>query len=78
MSQLAATVITAGLIAACTSPAPATPTPAPVRAADLRERVNGGVERDQPRADVAARFEVSAPTIERWLSRQHERGSANA
>jgi transposase len=41
---------------------------------DLRERVIGAVERGQPRAEVAARFEVSVPTIERWLRLKRETG----
>src|SRR5215210_3049728 len=41
---------------------------------DLRGRVIGAVERGQPRADVAARFEVSVPTIERWLRLKRETG----
>jgi transposase len=41
---------------------------------DLRERVIGAVGRGQPRADVAAWFEVSVPTIERWLRLKRETG----
>ena len=42
---------------------------------DLRERVIGAVERGERREEVAARFEVSVPTIERWLRLQRETGS---
>ena len=41
---------------------------------DLRERVIGAVERGEWREDVAARFEVSVPTIERWLRLKRETG----
>jgi len=41
---------------------------------DLRERVISAVERGQPRTDVAPRFEVSVPTIERWLRLKRETG----
>jgi transposase len=41
---------------------------------DLRERVISAVERGQPRTDVASRFEVSVPTIERWLRLKRETG----
>ena len=41
---------------------------------DLRERVVGAVERGERRADVAARFDVSVPTIERWVRLKRETG----
>ena len=41
---------------------------------DLRERVVGAVERGERREDVASRFEVSVPTIERWLRLKRETG----
>ncbi len=41
---------------------------------DLRVRVIGAVERGDRRADVAARFEVSVPTIERWVRLKRETG----
>ena len=41
---------------------------------DLRERVVGAVGRGEPRAAVAVRFEVSLPTIERWLRLKRETG----
>src|SRR5215210_4072928 len=41
---------------------------------DLRERVIGAVERGERRADVAARFAVSVPTIERWVRLKRETG----
>ena len=41
---------------------------------DLRERVMGAVERGERREDVAARFEVSVPTIERWVRLKRETG----
>jgi transposase len=41
---------------------------------DLRERVIGAVETDRPREEVAARFEVSVLTIERWVRLQRETG----
>jgi len=41
---------------------------------DLRERVIGAVERGERREDVAARFEVSVPTIERWVRLKRETG----
>ena len=34
---------------------------------DLRERVMRAVEAGQPREEVAVRFEVAVPTIERWV-----------
>jgi transposase len=41
---------------------------------DLRERVIRAVEADRPREEVAARFEVSVPTIERWVRLKRETG----
>ena len=41
---------------------------------DLRERVIGAVERGERREDVAACFEVSVPTIERWVRLKRETG----
>ncbi len=41
---------------------------------DLRERVIRAVEAGRPRAEVAARFEVSVPTIERWVRLKRETG----
>ena len=41
---------------------------------DLRERVMRAVEAGRPRAEVAARFEVSVPTIERWVRLKRETG----
>ena len=41
---------------------------------DLRERVMGAVARGDRREDVAARFEVSVPTIERWVRLKRETG----
>src|SRR5436305_14332539 len=41
---------------------------------DLRERVIGTVEAGRPREEVAARFEVSVPTIERWVRLKRETG----
>jgi transposase len=41
---------------------------------DLRERVVGAVERGERREDVAARFEVSVPSIERWRRLKRETG----
>jgi transposase len=41
---------------------------------DLRERVIRAVEADEARASVAARFEVSMPTIERWVRLKRETG----
>ena len=41
---------------------------------DLRERVIGAVERGDRREDVAVRFEVSVPTIERWVRLKRETG----
>ena len=41
---------------------------------DLRERVVAAVEGGQPRKDVVVRFEVSLPTIERWLRLKRETG----
>ena len=42
---------------------------------DLRERVIRTVQAGRPREEVAARFEVSVPTIERWLRLKRETGS---
>lgn len=42
---------------------------------DLRWRVVRAVAIGTPRAEVAATFAVSLPTIERWLRRQRETGS---
>ncbi len=41
---------------------------------DLRGRVIRAVEADRPRAEVAAQFEVSVPTIERWVRLKRETG----
>ena len=41
---------------------------------DLRERVIRAVEADEPREAVAARYEVSVPTIERWVRLKRETG----
>src|SRR4051794_41334408 len=41
---------------------------------DLRERVIRAVEAGRPREKVAARFEVSVPTIERWVRLKRETG----
>ena len=41
---------------------------------DLRWRVVRAVARGTPRADVAGQFEVSVPTIERWLRQRRETG----
>ena len=41
---------------------------------DLRERVIRAVEAGRPRDEVAARFEVSVPTIERWVRLKRETG----
>ena len=41
---------------------------------DLRERVIRAVEAGRPREAVAARFEVSVPTIERWVRLKRETG----
>ena len=41
---------------------------------ELRARVIGAVERGDRREDVAARFEVSVPTIERWVRLKRETG----
>ena len=41
---------------------------------DLRERVLGAVDRGDRREDVAKRFEVSVPTIERWVRLKRETG----
>jgi transposase len=41
---------------------------------DLRERVVRAVAIGTPRDEVAARFAVSAPTIERWLRLKQETG----
>ena len=41
---------------------------------DLRERVIRAVEAREPREAVAARFEVSVPTIERWMRLKRETG----
>jgi transposase len=42
---------------------------------DLRERVVRAVAIGTPREDVALRFEVSVPTIERWLRLKRQTGS---
>ena len=42
---------------------------------DLRERVVRAVVIGTPRAEVAATFAVSVPTIERWLRLKRETGS---
>jgi transposase len=41
---------------------------------DLRERVIRAVESGRPRDEVAARFEVSVPTIERWVRLKRDTG----
>jgi transposase len=41
---------------------------------DLRWRVVRAVGKGTPREDVAEQFEVSVPTIERWLRQQRETG----
>ena len=41
---------------------------------DLRERVIRAVEAGRRREEVAARFEVSVPTIERWVRLKRETG----
>lgn len=41
---------------------------------DLRDRVVAAVEGGQPRQEVVKRFEVSLPTIERWLRLKRETG----
>jgi transposase len=41
---------------------------------DLREPVIKTVEAGRPREEVAARFEVSVPSIERWLRLKRETG----
>jgi transposase len=41
---------------------------------DLRERVMRAVEADRPREEVATQFEVSVPTIERWVRLKRETG----
>ena len=41
---------------------------------DLRERVIRAVETGRPRDEVAAQFEVSVPTIERWVRLKRETG----
>lgn len=41
---------------------------------DLRERVIRAVEAGRPRDEVAARFEVSVPTIERWVRLKRDTG----
>ena len=41
---------------------------------DLRWRVVRAVAKGTPRADVAEQFEVSVPTIERWLRQRRETG----
>ena len=41
---------------------------------DLRERVVSAVEGGQSRKAVVVRFEVSLPTIERWLRLKQETG----
>jgi transposase len=45
---------------------------------DLRERVVRAVASGTARADVAAMFAVSVPTIERWLRRKRETGELAA
>lgn len=42
---------------------------------DLRQRVVAAVGRGVPRPDVAEQFQVSIPTIVRWLRRQRQTGS---
>jgi transposase len=41
---------------------------------DLRERVIRAVEAGRARDEVAARFEVSVPTVERWVRLKRETG----
>lgn len=41
---------------------------------DLRWRVVRAVGKGTPREEVAEQFEVSVPTIERWLRRRRETG----
>ena len=41
---------------------------------DLRERVIRAVESGRPRDEVAVRFEVSLPTIERWVRLKRDTG----
>jgi transposase len=41
---------------------------------DLRERVIRAVEAGRPREEVAARFEGSVPTIERWVRLKRDTG----
>ena len=41
---------------------------------DLRERVIRAVEAGRPRDEVSAWFEVSVPTIERWVGLKRETG----
>jgi transposase len=41
---------------------------------DLRERVVAAVHRGVPRVTVAEQFQVSIPTITRWLRRQRTAG----
>jgi transposase len=45
---------------------------------DLRWRVVGAVGKGMPREDVAEQFEVSVPTIERWLRQRRETGGVAA
>jgi transposase len=42
---------------------------------DLRERVVAALQRGMPRAAVAEQFQVSIPTIVRWVRRQRTTGS---
>ncbi len=42
---------------------------------DLRERVVAAAAGGMPQAEVAATFQVSTPTIRRWLRRQRARGT---
>ena len=42
---------------------------------DLRERVVAAAEAGMPRAEVAATFHVSEPSVTRWVQRQRLRGS---
>jgi transposase len=41
---------------------------------DLRERVVAAAVAGMPRAAIAATFQVSEPTVTRWVRRQRERG----
>ena len=41
---------------------------------DLRERVIRAVEGGDPREEVAGRFEVSVPSIERWVRLKRDSG----